>query len=72
MVKIVKKDYPFTAIIEDKISHRTVELYQSALDTYVKKQRTATTAENAYQRLKFEREKERETRNAGNSENGGK
>lgn len=83
MLKIVKKDYPWTVIIEDKISKKTGKKYQSIGIGFTEKNAQATcdaekykttwlnlfdeddllkgaaTFENAYQRLKFERDKER-------------
>lgn len=84
MEKIVKKDYPWTIIIEDKVGKVSGKLYQaiSVGHTKVKnkeakdpKEKYETTwlnlfdendllklsssAENAYQRLKFQRDKEK-------------
>lgn len=84
MVKIIKKDYPWTVIIEDKVSKKTGKTYQSIGIGFTEKNAQATcdaekykttwlnlfdeddllkgasTFENVYQRLKFERDKERE------------
>ena len=82
-MKIVKKDYPFTIIIEDKTSKTTFKKYQAISLAYTEKNKNATNddnkykttfinffderdllklssvAENAYQVLKEERERER-------------
>ena len=82
-MKIVKKDYPWTVIIEDKVSKKTGKTYQSIGIGFTEKNAQATcdaekykttwlnlfdeddllkgasTFENVYQRLKFERDKER-------------
>ena len=84
MVKIIKKDYPWTVIIEDKVSKKTGKKYQSIGIGFTEKNaretcdaekykttwlnlfdeddllKGASTFENVYQRLKFERDKERE------------
>jgi putative lipase involved disintegration of autophagic bodies len=82
-MKIVKNDYPFKVIIEDKKSKNTGKEYQAISIAYTEKNNNATceadkykttfinffderdllklssVAENAYQSLKAEREKER-------------
>ena len=82
-MKIVKNDYPFKVIIEDKKSKNTGKEYQSISLAFTEKNINATceaekykttfinffderdllklssVAENAYQTLKAEREKER-------------
>ena len=82
-MKIVKNDYPFKVIIEDKKSKNTGKEYQSISLAFTEKNINATcdaekykttfinffderdllklssVAENAYQTLKSEREKER-------------
>lgn len=82
-MKIVKNDYPFKVIIEDKKSKNTGKEYQAISIAYTEKNNNATcdadkykttfinffderdllklssVAENAYQTLKTEREKER-------------
>lgn len=85
MVKVIKKDYPWTIIIEDKVSKNTGKQYQaiSVAFTDVKNKdakdpkekyetkyfnlfderdllKLSSAAENAYQRLKYEREREKE------------
>ena len=83
-MKIVKNDYPFKVIIEDKKSKNTGKEYQSISLAFTEKNNNATceaekykttfinffderdllklssVAENAYQTLKAEREKERQ------------
>lgn len=83
-MKIVKNDYPFKVIIEDKKSKNTGKEYQSISLAFTEKNINATcdaekykttyfnffderdllklssVAENAYQTLKTEREKERQ------------
>lgn len=87
MVKLVKKDYPWTIVIEDKVGKTSGKLYQSIsigftsvkdknakdnkdkyktdwLNFFDEKDllKLSSTAENAYQRLNFEREKEKAAR----------
>ena len=83
-MKIVKNDYPFKVIIEDKKSKNTGKEYQAISLAFTEKNNNATcdadkykttfinffderdllklssVAENAYQTLKSEREKERQ------------
>lgn len=87
-MKIIKKDYPFTVIIEDKIGKTSLKPYQAISVSYTEKNihatgeddkykttyfnffderdllKLATTCENAYQRLKFERDKEKQAQKA--------
>lgn len=93
MVKIVKKDYPWKVIIEDKVSKKTGKTYQSIGIGFTEKNAQATcdaekykttwlnlfdeddllkgasTFENVYQRLKFERDKEREANKQASRQN---
>ena len=85
MEKLIRKDYPWTVMIEDKLSQRTGKLYQAisigftsvknkeATDPKEKYEtnwfnlfneedllKGAATFENAYQRLKLAREKDKQ------------
>lgn len=83
-MKIIKKDFPWIVIIEDKIGKSTLKPYTDIAIGFMKKNpnptsekdkyltdwshtldedvllRGASTFENAYQRLKFERERDKE------------
>ena len=91
MVKVIKKDYPWTIIIEDKLGKNSGKMYQSIAVAFTEvkdkdakdpkdKYKTsyfnffderdllklASAAENAYQRLKYERDKEKEANKDNN------
>lgn len=86
-MKVLKKDYPWTIVIEDKIGRTSGKMYQSIsigftsvkdkdakdskdkyktewLNFFDEKDllKLSSTAENAYQRLNYEREKEKAAR----------